>query len=301
MSIHDWTRVPSGLFHHFHQDWSIEIARCLNRGLLPPGVSALVEQRAGAREPDVLSIESWSGLSNRRGGLAGDIEGGVVTKEAPTAQIVYRSTEEIYAARANRIAIRHHLGQIIAIIELVSPGNKDKRGAVIDFVEKAVDFIRSGVHVLIVDLFPPTPRDPKGLHKLIWDEIHDEAFEFPAGQDRLLASYQAGREKVAYLEPLGVGDPMPAMPLFLTTDVHIKVPLEATYQTAWEALPGELQSAVTTGKMPPAGMSRETQRQLLKATEKNLDKVVAATQHIRPIRHWNDDRIRAHVFACMLA
>jgi len=123
---------------------------------------------------------------------------------------------------------------------------------VIDFVEKAVDFIRSGVHVLIVDLFPPTPRDPKGLHKLIWDEIHDEAFEFPAGQDRLLASYQAGREKVAYLEPLSVGDPMPAMPLFLTTDVHVKVPLEATYQTAWEALPGELQSAVTTGKMPPA-------------------------------------------------
>lgn len=98
MPIHDWTRVPSGLFHHFHQDWSIEIARCLNRGLLPPGVSALVEQRAGAREPDVLAIESWSGLSNRRGGLAGDIEGGVVTNEAPTARIVYRSTEEIYAA-----------------------------------------------------------------------------------------------------------------------------------------------------------------------------------------------------------
>ena len=25
MPIHDWTRVPSGLSHHFHQDWSIEI------------------------------------------------------------------------------------------------------------------------------------------------------------------------------------------------------------------------------------------------------------------------------------
>ena len=27
MPIHDWTRLPGGLFHHFHQDWSIEIAR----------------------------------------------------------------------------------------------------------------------------------------------------------------------------------------------------------------------------------------------------------------------------------
>ena len=38
MPIHDWTRLPGGLFHHFHQDWSIEIARELNRGRLPQGV-----------------------------------------------------------------------------------------------------------------------------------------------------------------------------------------------------------------------------------------------------------------------
>lgn len=35
MPLHDWTRVPSGLFHHFHQDWSIEITRALNRERLP--------------------------------------------------------------------------------------------------------------------------------------------------------------------------------------------------------------------------------------------------------------------------
>lgn len=247
MPIHDWTRVPSGLFHHFHQSWSIRLTDALNRGLLPPGLAALVEQRAGTKEPDVLAIETWNGLSNRTGGLNEDLEGGVVTKERPTTTIMYRSSEEIYAARANRITIRHHLGEIVAIIEIVSPGNKDKRSAVSDFVEKVVDFIRSGVHVLIVDLFPPTPRDPNGLHKLIWDEISDEEFEFPAGQDRLLASYQAGREKTAYLEPLAIGETMPDMPLFLTPDLHIKVPLEETYRATWESLPKELRNAVVTG------------------------------------------------------
>ena len=58
MPIHDWAKVPSGLFHHFHQDWLIEIARTLNHGRLPKGLTALVEQKTGPKEGDVLSIES---------------------------------------------------------------------------------------------------------------------------------------------------------------------------------------------------------------------------------------------------
>jgi hypothetical protein len=37
MPIHDWTRVSTGIFHDFLQDWTIEIRRCLNRGSLAPG------------------------------------------------------------------------------------------------------------------------------------------------------------------------------------------------------------------------------------------------------------------------
>ena len=37
MPIHDWTRVSAGIYHSFHQDWTIEICRTLNRGILPPG------------------------------------------------------------------------------------------------------------------------------------------------------------------------------------------------------------------------------------------------------------------------
>ena len=35
MPIHDWSRVPSGLFHDFHQSWSIRIKDALNSGRLP--------------------------------------------------------------------------------------------------------------------------------------------------------------------------------------------------------------------------------------------------------------------------
>jgi hypothetical protein len=248
MPLHDWTCVPAGLFHHFHQDWSIEIARTLNRGQLPDGVSALVEHRSGPLETDVLAIE---GRDNRA--VLGNDAGGVATQQAPSARIIRRSNKELYADRANRVVLKHHLGRIIAVIEIVSPGNKNSRAAVRDFVEKTMKFLTAGVHVLVVDLFPPSPRDPAGIHKVIWDEIEEEDFTLPADKNRMLASYKTGSERVAFLEPIGVGDVLPPMPLFLNTWYHVQVPLESTYQAAWDASPREFQLAVETGKVPEAG------------------------------------------------
>ncbi len=250
MPIHDWSRVPSGLFHHFHQDWSIEIARTLNRGVLPSNLSALVEQRAGAKEPDILAIEDYAPLSDHETSLQDRRTGSTATMDVPLSRIVQRSSQEIYACRANRIVIRHHLGRIVAVIEIVSPGKKEKRGSIRNFVEKTVEFIESGIHVLAVDLFPPTMRDPNGLHQLIWDEIADQPFELPEGMDRLLMSYNAGNEKVAYIEPLAIGESMPDMPLFLTPEIHVRIPLETTYHSTWTALPEQLRIAVTTGELP---------------------------------------------------
>src|SRR6266566_2476932 len=105
MPLHDWTRVPSGLFHDFHQSWSIRIKDALNAGRLPRGVAALVEQRAGPRESDVLAIETRS--KGPRSGL----DSGVATMPPPITRLVGRTTRQIHATRANRIVVRHHLGR----------------------------------------------------------------------------------------------------------------------------------------------------------------------------------------------
>lgn len=241
MPIHDWSRVPSGLFHHFHQTWSVQISLALNGGMLPRGLSALVEQRAGPYEGDVLTIETR--------GVSKD-DGGVATMPAPQATIIRRTTKEIYADRGNQVVIRHHLGRIVAVIEILSPGNKDSRASLRDFVEKTLALMRKGVHLLIVDLFPPTPRDPFGMHKVIWDEITEEDFTFPPGKDRILASYQMGRVREAYVEPIAVGDALPPIPLFLLGGRYIHVPLESTYQATWAGCSEVMRTAVETGVMP---------------------------------------------------
>ncbi len=60
------------------------------------------------------------------------------------------------------------------------------------FVEKTVQFLREGIHVLVVNLFPPTSRNPQGIHQSIWEEIGDEAFVLPPGKNRTLVFRRTG-------------------------------------------------------------------------------------------------------------
>jgi hypothetical protein len=119
----------------------------------------------------------------------------------------------------------------------VSPGNKASRSAVRSFVEKTHEFLCAGVNVLLVDPFPPGPRDSHSLHKLIWDEFEEAPFEMPADEPLLLAAYRTGDDAVglspvAYLEPFRAGATMPDMPAWIDPDSFVEVPLERTYQSA---------------------------------------------------------------------
>jgi hypothetical protein len=232
--IHDWTRVRANRFHDFHQGWTIGIRNALNAGLLPDGFIALAEQVTGGPEPDVVTLT----LPIKPGD--GTIGGLAVADVAPPARVQAQAEAIRYARKANRIAIRHPDGDIVAIIEIVSPGNKDSKHAIRSFARKAVDFLLAGVHLLVVDLFPPSKRDPQGIHKLIWDRIKDEPYELPPVKPLTLASYSAGGVITAYVENVGVGDPLPDMPIFLTTDRYVPCPLETTYQASWAVFPKEL-------------------------------------------------------------
>jgi hypothetical protein len=244
MPIHDWTRVRANRFHHFHQTWMGILAASLNAGHLPPGFFALAEQITGGPEPDVVALEL-----DRASGLASP-PGVAVAEHPPKASIVVRTEISRYAMKANRIAIRHPDGDVVAVIEIVSPGNKDSRHAIQDFARKAVRFLHARINLLIVDLFPPNARNPQGIHKVIWDRIHDEPFKLPPDKRLTIAAYAAGGEIVAYVEPIAVGDTLPDMPIFLTDDHYVPCPLEATYQAAWDVFPAVLKGPLERPSEP---------------------------------------------------
>jgi hypothetical protein len=174
-----------------------------------------------------------------------------VAEAPPKARHVVRAELDAYAAKADRLAIHHELGQIVAVIEIVSPGNKGSRSALRQFVDKAATLIRQGIHLLVIDPFRPSPRDPRGIHPAIWEEFQDEPFAPPLSQPLTLASYAAGPVPIAYVETVGVGDALPEMPLFLTPESYVPAPLEATYLATWDVCPAPLRRKLEDGVGQP--------------------------------------------------
>jgi hypothetical protein len=248
MPVHDWTRVDAGLFHAFHQSWTVTLCNALNAGVLPPDYFALPEQNIRGPIPDVLTLQLAPGAeepSHGAGGLA-------VATAPPRTRLIRQKEAEIYAGKANRITVRHRHGNVVAVVEIVSPGNKGSRAEFRAFVEKSAELIQQGVHLLVIDLFPPGPRDPQGIHKAIWDEFQEEDLELPPDQPLTLVSYDAGPMQVAYVEWVAVGDVLPDLPLFLKPAVYVPAPLEATYQATWDVFPAALKGLLEA----PAGEPR---------------------------------------------
>jgi hypothetical protein len=196
----------------------------------------LPEQNVRGPIPDVLALH----LPPTKGEPSDDTGGVAIAAAPPRARVVRRTESDLYAEKADRLVVHHRHGRVVAVIEIVSPGNKGSKAEFRAFVQQPADFIRQGVHLLVIDLFPPGKRDPFGIHKAIWDEFIEEDFELPADRRLTLASYAAGSEKVAYVESVAVGDTLPDMPLFLTPDKYVPAPLEATYQTTWSVFPAPL-------------------------------------------------------------
>ena len=115
-------------------------------------------------------------------------------------------------------------------------------------MEKAYGLLCEGINLLVVDLFPPSPRDPQGIHKAIWDEIRDEPYELPPDKPLTVVAYSAGMPTTAYVEPVAVGDLLPSLPIFLDPGIYVPAPLEATYQTTWARCVDVLREEVESPK-----------------------------------------------------
>jgi hypothetical protein len=253
MPVHDWTRVEAGIFHDFHVAWIPEIRKALNGGLLPEGYYALAEQHTGCAIADILKLytrpEASEALSSQ------PATGGSIVTEAPP-RVRWKQTLEASAlARRRSVAIRHVSGhRLVALVEILSPANKDRAERVADFAAKVVSALDVGVHVLVIDLLPPGLCDPQGIHGVIHQELEgsDALYPLPAAEPLTLAAYAAGPKVDVYLEHRAVGAALPEMPLFLSPDRYIYVPLEPTYQAAYQGMPG-FWRAVLEGRTPGGG------------------------------------------------
>jgi hypothetical protein len=191
--------------------------------------------------------------ADQQGGVTSSVEpstGGAiaVAERPPKVRLTVTCEAELTAQRQRTLVIRHSSGdRIIALLEIVSPGNKDRKFSLDRFVDKAVSALRQNYHLLIVDLFPPGSHDPKGIHGAIWaavDGVEADNYSQPPDGPLTLAAYEAKPAPTAFVESVQVGSVLPEMPLFVERGWYVNVPLEPTYMQAWRGMPERWRSVI---------------------------------------------------------
>ena len=244
MPVHDWTKIFDGAFHDFHQTWIINIKNKLNSGLLPDGYYAAAEQVVGGPNADVVTLDAWQPVNENGQGerLPDYMSGGVALADhPPKVKYQFEADRRHYAGKADHIALRHVSShRLIAVIEIISSGNKNNNRALESLRKKVNILLDEGVHLLLVDILPPGPVDPHGLPLAL--SITDQS-EVPGATEAepfTLFSVRcaaAGDILSGFVELVSREQALPDMPLFLNEERYISVPLESTYQNAWQGVP----------------------------------------------------------------
>ncbi len=90
---------------------------------------------------------------------------------------------------------------------------------------------------MVVGLFPPGRADPQGMHGATWSNFDQEPYALPQNLPLTVATYPPTWEPEAWIEHMAVGSELPEMPLFLTEEVCVRLPLQTTYDAAFRDTP----------------------------------------------------------------
>jgi len=178
-----------------HIFWMTEIARAL-RNSLPPGYRAVIGSSP-------LVVES-------------DVEVAIAALEEDSTVLIERE------------------GRLAAAIELISPRNKNRPAAREQYAARYLNYLRGGVHLLLVDVHRRSLEF--GFGQLIAEGL-GETLPAPAAPSALsyrvgAAAAQGGRMLGVWQHALVIGEPLPPMPLPLNVDESVMVDLETTYSHA---------------------------------------------------------------------
>jgi hypothetical protein len=124
--------------------------------------------------------------------------------------------------------------ELVAVVELVSPANKDRAETRNAFVAKCVALLEDGVSVSVVDVVTTRPAN---LYVALLEQVDRTDPAADADRAHLYAVTHrwrrpAGRRTRAesWYHPLAVGDRLPELPLWLNDDLFVMLDLEASYE-----------------------------------------------------------------------
>lgn len=214
----------------FHTTWASALADSLNSGILPAGYLALEQVHAGpAIEIDVSTFAEKEGPAASDTGTA-TLPRTVWTPAASPlvlpAVFPEGCTVEILSSEGGR--------SLVAAVELVSPGNKDRATKRRLFAAKCATYLSRGIGLVIVDVVSSRQGN---LHNELVDLLGlDPSLRMTADPSLYAVAYRPLRRDADVIETwpmsLSIGQVLPRVPLSLEAELCVPVDLEASYRDA---------------------------------------------------------------------
>ncbi len=214
----------------FHSSWATRLADALTERWLPPNYIAEEHAHLGpSLEIDVATLERDAAAEG--GGAVATVGPQVWAPPAPDGVLpsVVPDTFEV------RVLCTDTGPKLVAAIELVSPGNKDRPAERRAFAAKCAGYLFQGVSVVVVDIV--TNRRANLHNEILRVMEADDALRMPPEQSLYAVAYRPlrrgqGDEVDVWRVPLAPGRPLPTLPLGLRADLAVPVDFEATYAEA---------------------------------------------------------------------
>jgi hypothetical protein len=225
--------VPTRTCESFHAQWAGSLAAALNRDLPRPRYFAATQAHVGAKvEADVAEFEALpeaGGLTNGVAGVAVQTYAPPVTELAMPLVFPDDFEVQVFDTRGG--------ARLVAVIELVSPGNKDRAEHRRAFAIKSAAYLQRGIGLVVVDVV--TERQFNLHNELAALLGQDERYRMPAEVFLYAVAYRpvslhGTNQASLWMVPLNVGQPLPRLPLALRGNGCVPIDLEATYNEARE-------------------------------------------------------------------
>jgi hypothetical protein len=217
----------------FHSSWATRIADALTEQWLPPNYIAEEHVHMGP------SVEIDVGTFERDSPPAQEGDGAGVATRSPRVWTAPAPAAVVPAAFPDtfevRILSRDAGPRLVAAIELVSPGNKDRAPERRAFATKCASYLCQGISLVVIDIV--THRRANLHNEILRVMEAAEDLHLPADVSLYATAYQPLREGAkdeicVWHSRLALGQTLPTLPLALRADLVVPVEFEATYAEA---------------------------------------------------------------------
>jgi hypothetical protein len=226
MPLHDWSSNTA--WDNFRAHWIRRFFYDI-KPRLPNDYRAFLGSAGGLsvapkERPDV-GVRQWRPEPELPAASPNGAAAGSQEPDEEVATLTLEPEQALYVA---------YQGRLVAGIELVSPRNKDRPSAREHYLARYLGYLREGAHVLLVDVH----RRPLtfSFADQMAQELQIKQAPFPAPQ---AVSYRVGEPAASggrllgiWRRALTVGQPLPVLPLPLTTQTALDIDLEKTYTLA---------------------------------------------------------------------